>query len=215
MIGSFNLISKLPLLVFAIFVFVVFVSFIWAGIVLLSARGDPDKTQKGRRILLTALCGFFITLIVIFIFYSLSYFLKKSGVPQPEEASGEFPISPAINFPPPPQFINIGNYYFNGPWLLENYNQIEKSAIYLILCKKNENYDIIFIENTTRSQILRHAQYNCWKEKCGKKISNLYIAVFWTTSKKYNSEEIRRIKDELENQINPPCSVPNNPVVKL
>lgn len=206
MLNNFDFLANLPLLVFSFFFLVVFILFLWTGIVLLRARGNPENVEKGRQILLIALWGLFITLLIILIFYLVSFLLKKGEVFQPPQASlGEFPVSPAINFPSPPQFIKIGDYYFTGPRLLKKYNTIDKSAIYTVLCKKNGNYDIMFIEESERAWLLEHEQYGCWLEKCGQNLKNLYTAVFWTSGEKYNFEDRRRIKEELENQINPPC----------
>ena len=209
MLNNFDLLSNLPLLVFALLFLIVFILFSWAGISLLIARGDPEKTEKGRRLLLTAIWGFFITLVIVLVFYFITFILKKGEIFQAQEAAGEgeFPVSPAINFPSPPQFIKIGSYYFEGPLKLKEYNTIKGSAIVAILCKKDENYDIIFIEDGTNNALLKNSKYNCWLEQCGQEIKNLYVAIFWTSKEIYEPDEKTTLIEELKSEINPPCYI--------
>lgn len=203
----FDIIANLPLIFLVLFFLIVFILFLWSGVVLLTAKGDPDKTQRGREILLRAFLGLILTLLTTFSFYLISYFLKKGEVFQPKEVSGELPSAPLINFPPPPQFIKIGGYYFNGPWLLKNYTQLKKQAVFAILCKKNDNYDIISVELTSgKEQLLESKQYSCWLEKCNKNFRNLYIAIIWISGEKYTPVEIRKIKEGLVEEIKPSCS---------
>ncbi len=205
MFETVNIIPKIPFLVFGLFALIVLILFVWGGITLAKADGDAGKMQKGRKILFVAFSGFFITLVVVFIFYFFTYLLKEGEVLQPKEVPGEFPVSPAINFPPAPQFIKIGSYYFQGPFSLKKYGAIEKLAIYSILCKKGENYDIIFIGETEKGKLLENEEASCWKENCGNNLGNLYCGFLWTEPANYSLEKKEKIKEELEGEINPAC----------
>jgi len=206
MFEKFDILSNLPLIILATLFLIVFILFLWAGIVLLISKGDPLRIQRGRKILLSGIYGFFITLVVVLVFYLVSYLIKKGEVFQPKEVFGEFPISPAINFPPGAQFVKISGYYFQGPWLLKDFNKIDRSAVFSILCKKNGDYDIIFIDIADREQLLKNKNFNCWMEKCGKNLKNLYVAVFWTHPEVREPTEGKQIKESIGSQIKPPCS---------
>jgi amino acid transporter len=204
--NGFDFLANLPLLVFVFISSIVFIIFIWGGIVLLRAKGDEEKKKKGRRILLNSLYGFLAILIIVVVFFLVSYFLQRGKVLQPPEISEEFPPSLAVNFPPPPQFIKVGKYCFNGPWLLKENEFVKEPALYLILCKKNEEYDIIYIGQTEGGEsLLRQEQYRCWIDNCEQGSNNLYLGIFWTDPEKYKSKEREEIKEQLKTQINPPC----------
>lgn len=197
--------ENLPLFVFILAFFVVFVLFLQGGFSLLVAGANEQKIETGRRRMLVSLYSLFILLLVAFVFFLVTYLLQRGEVLLPPEVPGEFPPSPAANFPPPPQFIEINGYYFTGPWPLKKNNTIGEPAVYAILCKVFEEYDIIYIGETEKSRLLEHKQYKCWMEECDFELGNLYLAIFWTMADKYSSFERKRIKEELENQIIPPC----------
>lgn len=203
---EFNFLGKLPLLIFTLAFFIVFVLFLRAGFVVFRAGGDSQKLERGRKLLLDSLYGFFIILLIALVFFSVTYLLQKGEAFQPPEVLGEFPPLQNSNFPPPPQFIKIGRYYFNGPWLLKKNNVIKEVSIYAILCKKNATYDIIYIDQTERTiPLLAHEEYKCWIENCAQKLEGLYLATFLTPLKMFPFIEREKIKGELEKEINPPC----------
>ncbi len=184
--------------------------FVFGGFVLLTDARDIQRIERGRRILLNSLYALFITLLIALVFFSVTYLLKRGEVLRPQEIPGEFPSSPAANFPLPPQFIKIEKYYFTGPWLLKEYDFIEKPAVFAIFCKRNEEYDIIYIGETTggKEQLLAgHGEYGCWMEKCNQELKNLYLAIFEAPLEKYGSDERKKIEEYLKNQVNPLCPV--------
>ncbi len=204
-----SIFENLPIFIFLLAFFVVFVIFLFGGFVMLSAGIDIQKIERGRRILLNSLYALFITLLIAFAFFLVSYLLQRGEVLKPPEVPGEFPPSLAANFPPAPQFIKIDEYYFNGPWSLKENDVIDKAGVYTILCKKNGEYDIIYIgENEEASRLLRHGQYRCWMENCNQELKNLYLAAFWMPMEKYGYAARREFKEELEKQIKPVCPPP-------
>lgn len=60
---------------------------------------ESDK----KKILLIFLYGLFMILLVVLVFFTVSYLLKKGEVFKPKPASGEFPASPVGEFPPGPE----------------------------------------------------------------------------------------------------------------
>lgn len=136
--NGFDLLSNLHLLFFGFCFLINFILFIWAGIVLLRAKGKIQRIEKGRKLLTNAFIVLFLILLVMIVFYSISYLLKEGKVFQPTpEASGEFPAPLHIGiFPPAPEFIDIGKYYFTGPWPLKSNERIMNTAISAVLCKK-------------------------------------------------------------------------------
>lgn len=165
---------------------------------------QPIENFRGKRILLIFLYGLFMILVVVLVFFVVTYLLKKGQVFKPNPASGEFPASPIGDFPPAPQFIEIGGYYFEGPWSLETLNEknialfSDLYGLYAILCKKDGEYDIIDIRETNKEQT--ETQYNCRLEKCNQKVENLYIALLHTDDK-------NKVIEYLNNKVNPSCNL--------
>lgn len=202
--NNFDFVANIPALFFAFCFLVLFILFLWGGIILLRAKGFPEKIQKGRKILMAALIALFVILLIMLVFYLVSFLLQKWETSRIQPL-GEFPLSPAVDFPSSPQFIKIGKYYFTGPWLLKEKKVIENPAVYTILCRKNIEYDIIYIGEKLMEKLLNHNQYGCWLENCDRKLENLYVAILWTPKNKYGTESAIEIQRSLESQTNPPC----------
>jgi len=104
--------------------------------------------------------------------------------------------------------IKIGNYNFDGPYLLSNFETIDKAAIYAILCKNeiSGKYRLIYIGQSgeIETRLDSHNQKNCWKNNCN--LSNLYIAIFYTPSSEYSKNEREEIERELIDLYNPICN---------
>jgi len=202
---KFDIISNLPLIFLFVVSLVVFILFMWGGIILLRANKDSEKIQKGRDILHLAFWGFLFLILSVLIFYVVSYFIKKGDIFEPIPVE-DFPPSPAANFPPAPKFIEIGGYYFNGPFAINKFNKINSLALYAVFCKKNENYDIIFINTTSKEDLLKSGSYKCWLKGCDNNKNNLYIAVLWGDNANYKKEKIEAIGKFLKNMKQPYCS---------
>jgi len=207
--SNFDFLDNLPLLIFGSIFFVLSVVLIRGAIILLKANNDIEKEIKGSKILSNSLYGFSALAIVVLIFLLVSYILNKGEVILPHPSSEEFPCSPSVNFPPPPEFITIGGRCFEGPFrLTEGHSFVGNSAIYAILCKKDAEYDIIYIGETKEGEnLLSNGEYKCWTEKCEQANKNLYSAIFSTSLDKYSDEERLGIKQNLEIEINPVCPV--------
>ncbi len=206
-----NLSENIPLLVFSLILSAVFIIFLRGVFYMLTAGENSQKIEKGRKILLNSLYGFFVVLLVILVFFSITYLLKKGEKLKPSSLPGEFPPSPAANYPPPPQFVKIGKYYFKGPELLADNNVIAVPLLYTVLCKRDNGYDIIYVGNVGNiegaTDLFKDEQYSCWLNNCGQKDRNLYITFFQFSSENFNIKEQEKIQQNLKEQISPPCPV--------
>ena len=206
MSNDFDLMSNLPLIVFAVCFFIDFVIFVWAEVILLTAKGEMEKIEKGRGVLSMAFIILFLILLVIAVFYLITFVLQKGKVFQPEQVSAEFP--PAFHIgalPSAPEFIKISDYYFVGPWPLKGSERIRDLAIMAALCKRGENYDVLYIGAESSGKLMNHAQYGCWAENCEGGAKNLHFAVFWTPYERYDPVEKGGIMANLIEKIDPVC----------
>lgn len=143
----------------------------------------------------------FVISLIVLTFFLVTWLLQEGEVLRPPLPSEEFPPQPLITFPQPPEFIEIGDYYFSGPWSLESLEEIDASVsrdlfvLYAVLCIKNEEYDIIYFGGREQKDV----NYECWMENCNQEIQNLYFAVFLSSS------DPEKIKDNLNRRLNPVC----------
>jgi len=156
---------------------------------------------EGKKILSVLFYIFFVILLVVLTFLLVTWLLQKGEVLRPPSPSEEFPPGPLTTFPQPPEFIEIGDYYFSGPWGLETLENINARsnqdlfALFAVLCKRNEEYDIIYIGGAGEKNL----DYECWAESCNQEVQNLYIAVFLASS------DPVKIKDKLNRRLDPVC----------
>jgi len=198
---SSQIFTLIPLIVFGGALLVLFVLFVLGALSLFFT----DDTEKGEEIVLKSLMYLFTLLIIFLAFISVSYLVKRGEIFRPKEpAESGFPVSPIGKFPLPPDFIEIGGYNFAGPWLLKEKDEKIDSIIFVILCKKDENYDIIDIGLTERKrEISSNMNYDCWQENCKR---DLYVALYWMPSEAFNANEKREIINNLKKEVNLPCN---------
>ena len=153
-----------------------------------------------RKILIGFLYVVPAILLIVVVSFSTLWLLGKFAGPSPLEP-GEFPASPiSANFPPPPNFIKILGAYFDGPHLLEENNNIDNAAIFLILCQKDKNYDIIYIGETGGA--IELSGDTCWSDSCE---TSLYVARFWMPIERYKTKDRESLRDFLETENKPSC----------
>lgn len=205
--NNFDLLSSLPAIFFAICFFINFLIFSWGGILLLIAKGDAVGIEKGKKVFSLGFTVLFIILLLMAVFFIISYLLQEGEVFQASsQASEEFPPSSHLGvFPDAPEYIDIGKYHFTGPFEVNLKEKIGESAIYSILCKKDDKYDILYINNDVKNAPAKNDQYSCWINNCGGSSKNIYIAIFWTPSDNYDTLEKEAIKQELIEGENPIC----------
>ena len=196
-----ELINNIPFIIFNLVFFVIFISFVFGAVALLFSKGDFQKIEKGKRVILKSLYYLMALLLAALVFFAVSYLVKKGEALKPPPASEDFPLGPFSLAPPPPDFINVAGYYFSGPWLIEKavsekniFRESELAGLYLILCKKNEEYDIIYI-GVIGNEIL---DYQCWLENCQNSEENIYLAALKT-------DRGQEIMGEIKKQIDFPC----------
>ena len=193
-------------IILAIVFFIDFVLFNWAVVLLIVAKGDINMAQRGRKMLKMAFSFLFLFLLALLIFYAYNSWFKKG------EEQGEFPPSYATAgvYPPAPGFFKISQkYYFSQPSQLDSKASIDKQAIYAVLCKDADKYDILYIKDSDgRENVSENGQYQCWLEKCKQNSKNLYYSTFETTLEKYTMEVKQGIVSELKEKESPPCVEP-------
>lgn len=200
-LNIFDFIYNIPLLLFDFLLLFIFLLLVKAVMIIITSRNNELRLEKGKRNLYAALFWLFLLLLSASLFSFITHFLEGPVTGE----NGEFPLLPNSSFPPAPEYIKIGNYYFAGPWPLKNYSSINKPAIFAIGCKKANSYDILFISKTERENLLANKQYDCWVKNCEEGEKNLYVAVFYTKSENFSPERIEEIKTDLENQNKPRC----------
>jgi len=210
--NQFDFLTNLPYLIFSLLSLIVLGLFIWATVLILTAKEDQNKAQKGRKILLNALIGLFIVLLVILVFFVVKAVLQNGKALQPAVIYSGFPATPAANFPPPAIYTKLSSYYFTGPFSLKGNSVFpaDKNAVYAVSCKNTSGYDIIYIsKNESQNDLLKSQDYRCWLEKCSQNLKNLYISILWTDQRLYDSVRRDEIVSSLRQTFSPACSQPN------
>lgn len=155
----------------------------------------------GKKILSVLIFVFFVILLSVLTFLLVTWLLQRGDVLRPPTPSEEFPPGPLTTFPQPPEFIEIGDYHFSGPWTFETLKNINIPsngnffALVAVLCKRNEEYDIMDIVGIGQKNV----DIECWAESCNQEAQNLYVAVFLASS------DPVKIKDKLNRRLNPVC----------
>lgn len=206
--NEFNIIANLPLIVFALFFLVVFVIFIIAGITLLRAGNDLVRREKGRKMLVTGFLSFLILLMVVAVFYGVTYLLRRGDVFKPGMSTGEMPSSPAVNFPPSKEVIEVGGYYFDGPRFWGEKSAIDYPALYAVVCKTSGQNKVLAVDETNgQSELYSREDYQCWAANCDTIKKGLYLAIIWAPNQDYGARARKEIKQEIIKKTNPPCSI--------
>jgi len=174
MIGK--LFENLPLVIFGLLFAISFIIFIIGAIISASAK-DTVRLTKGKEVLMTAVYSFSIFLLSLIVFSSVTWFLDRSIEEDPTISVNDYPVSPVnFNFPSPPKNIRITDTYFNGPYPIRDFGIITESAIFSVLCKSEDDYDIIDIDRRRELEELEgFDNYECWNSLC----NDLYFGIFW------------------------------------
>ncbi|MBU3943050.1 hypothetical protein KKA24_03640 [Patescibacteria group bacterium] len=199
-----KLYENLPLIIFGL-IFLISSILLIIGIILSASAKDTIKLAKGKQMLMKAVYSFSSLLLIVIVFSSITWFLNKNIDNKPEVDLDGYPASPVDpNFPSPPKFIKISDTYFNGPYPFQNYAQVSRSAIFSILCKNEDEYDIIDIDSAmAQTDLTQHINFACWSSFCG----NLNIGMFWIPSIKDNSWNERDVLEFLKNENNLLCPI--------
>ncbi|MDD4467360.1 MAG: hypothetical protein PHQ08_02855 [Candidatus Pacebacteria bacterium] len=127
------------------------------------------------------------TLVIISIFFLLIGFYFAPEKEKEEELTTEieFPESPASFFPPSVEYIEVGGYYFKGPFILDESVAFSEETVIAVFCKA-EDYKMIYVGTEgTNEKLISHFLYPCFKENCKE---DLYYASLYV--KKEETEEI-------------------------
>ncbi len=203
-LNIFNIIYNIPLLLFDLLLFFVFLLLARAVVIILTARGNELKFERGKRNLFAAFFWLFLLIVsaVVFSFVNNAVFGNRNL-----QKSGEFPILPNSSFPPGPAYVKVGRYYFAGPWKFKEYSSIKSTGFFAVMCKKDTGYDIIYTSRTDGENLLDDDQYNCWVKNCDGGADNLYVAVLYTKSENFSPEKIDQIRKDLNSQFVSRCGI--------
>jgi len=199
-----NLFENLPLIIFGL-IFLISSVILIIGIVLSSSAKDTIALAKGKRILIGSAYSFSTLLLIVVVFYSVTWFLNRNIDDNSIIDLEAYPNSPVdFNFPSKPDFIKISNHYFNGPYSFQDYAEFSRPAIFSILCQNEDYYDIIDIDSVAiQTNLNQHPNFSCWSSFC----DNLKIGLLWIPSTRDSFWNERDVLEFLKNENNLPCPI--------
>lgn len=182
---------------FSIIPYISFGIFLIFSLILL-AYGEflikKGKAKEGFGLHIFSVKIFSTLLIIALTFYLLTVISWDRNIPTIKIPiiTPEIPESPAINFPNPPEYIEVAGYYFKGPYIAREDISIPMEMIFSVFCKEEEIYKAIYT-GIEKEEVLfgLHSDYQCFLENCKEK-ENLYIAFL------YIEIEIEEIEEKTE-----------------
>ena len=101
--------------------------------------------------------------------------------------------------------MNIGNYEFSEPYLLEENNLLNIACIYAVLYKTIGGFQLVYIGESGQvaNRLSNHERYSCWRTHSS---GNLYVAIFITPSIRYSEDQRRTLERELIDRYDPVCN---------
>jgi hypothetical protein len=102
--------------------------------------------------------------------------------------------------------ITISSIVFDGPYSLNNWEVPREAAVYCILYKQANSWNVAFVGETSNLDeklINSHQKRNCWIESAGSE-SNLYIAIHPMPSSTQKERLGIEVLIKIENE--PPCN---------
>lgn len=99
-----EILENIPFIIFNLVFFVIFLAFVFGSFVLLFGRAEQKKRERGENIILKSLYALLVLLIIVLVFFLVSYWVRKGQALRPPPASKEFPSPPFSVFPPGPEF---------------------------------------------------------------------------------------------------------------
>lgn len=109
--------------------------------------------------------------------------------------------------------IKWGNYDFDGPFKLDDWEAPYRAAVYAIMYKNDpignpDTYSIVYFGESTnlseRGFPWSHEKSSCWERKAGSR-GNLYIGVHYMPDS--TGEDRREVEQALIQPFNPPCNM--------
>ncbi len=102
--------------------------------------------------------------------------------------------------------MQIAGYEFDGPWQLSRFDTLDRAAVYVILCPSGDSkYTIVYVGETgqVNTRLSAHERAACWSRNC---TSELYVAVKWTPTSQYDTEDRRNIEKQIRLKYDPTCN---------
>jgi len=111
--------------------------------------------------------------------------------------------------------IQILQYEFLGPILLDEWGPPMEKLVFLIMSRKQDRFNIVYVgdceKTDDRSFFTQHHQFKCWAQQAGSS-NSLYLAILplFDSSVDYRKNVINKIKI----RYNPPCNIDDVAKVK-
>ena len=185
---------------FSIIPYISFGIFLIFSLILL-AYGEflikKGKAKEGFGLHIFSVKIFSTLLIIALTFYLLTVISWDRNIPTIKipKITPEIPESPAINFPNPPEYIEVAGYYFKGPYIAREDISIPMEMIFSVFCKE-EIYKAIYT-GIEKEEVLfsLHSKYQCFLENCKEK-KNLYIAFLYIEIEIEEKTEVGKIDEK-------------------
>jgi hypothetical protein len=169
----------------------------------ISSGTDPAKDKK--KIIIGIIVLILVVAISAGVFFVVLYSISKNKG-NAKQGVFEMPPSPVSAFPPAPNFQKIGQYYFDGPYSLQQQKVVLNSMVYVISCGKGDDAQIFYAGLVDKSADLsKNKSYACWSEKCSKGVSEVYLYSKLLSSEKDSLEIGAKIQNDLILKFKPAC----------
>jgi len=102
--------------------------------------------------------------------------------------------------------IAISGILFDGPYPLTDWGGPEEAAVYSILYKQANNWNVVYVGETSnldQKSISSHPKRECWINRAGSE-SNLFIAIYLMPDSTQRERLVVAGKIKFENE--PPCN---------
>ena len=111
--------------------------------------------------------------------------------------------------------IQILQYEFLGPILLEEWGPPMEKLVYLILSRDKDRFNIIYVGNCEKTDeksfFTQHPQFKCWIQQSGSEKS-LYLAILPMFES--SNEKRQNVFNKIIARYNPPCNSNDIPETK-
>jgi len=162
-----------------------------------------------RSIIIKLLYFFGAILVVVLVFFLVTYLIRRGEAFLPPQASGDFPVSPLSGaLPGQPEFIGISGYYFSAPLAIKIKGSIFGPAFFAVLCRAGEKYGIIQVGSVRKGNqvgFLSGDNYKCWLANCQDNIDDIFVSFFSFSSQAYEAGAFEKMETNLKEHMTSPC----------
>ncbi len=187
------MIGILPEIIFSFLILIFLIAFFWIIKILYYTEGVDLEKKKKNIVFLT------IVIIVILVPYLVSLLLQKGERMRPLEILEVEQPEFLVEFPPNPSFVEIEDYYFAGPWQINERYQESPGALWIVLCENDIIGTGFFFPD---NPVFTSEQRQCFLTEC----SNPYYATL-PIFKDGQIPGAEKLFNYLINKFNPQCNI--------